>query len=179
MPEDTQTDKFLQLWDVCSDQEAVDLVRDIQEPVIAAKKLVDHALSRFSTDNLSCMIVRFDKQALLENQNNKNSAIGVEGDATTAAGTVTESEKIVTETKQKIAEGSTPAVGISASNFGRGHDPTPLEDGEKKPFVPTTIEGSVEEEPVVLSHSPEATPDGSVTAMKLDSMPEAKKSLDA
>ncbi|EAA27462.1 hypothetical protein GE21DRAFT_4762 [Neurospora crassa] len=167
------------LWDVCSDQEAVDLVRDIQEPVIAAKKLVDHALSRFSTDNLSCMIVRFDKQALLENQNNKDSAIGVEGDATTAAGTVTESEKIVTATKQKIAEGSTPAVGISASNFGRGHDPTPLEDGEKKPFVPTTIEGSVEEEPVVLSDSPEATPDGSVTAMKLDSLPEAKKSLDA
>ncbi|KAK3399137.1 phosphatase 2C-like domain-containing protein [Sordaria brevicollis] len=171
------------LWDVCSDQEAVDLVRDIQEPVIAAKKLVDHALSRFSTDNLSCMIVRFDKQALLENQNNKDSAIGVEGDATTAAGTVTETEKIVTATKQKIAEGSTPAVGISASNFGRGHDPTPIEDGDKTQFVPTTIEGSVEEEPVVLSDSPEATPeatsDGSVTAMDLDSVAETKKQSDA
>lgn len=154
-------------------------MRDIQEPVIAAKKLVDHALSRFSTDNLSCMIVRFDKQALLENQNNKDSAIGVEGDATTAAGTVTETEKIVTATKQKIAEGSTPAVGISASNFGRGHDPTPIEDGEKKPFVPTTIEGSVEEEPVVLCDSPEATPDGSVTAMELDSVPGTKKQSDA
>lgn len=167
------------LWDVCSDQEAVDLVRDIQEPVIAAKKLVDHALSRFSTDNLSCMIVRFDKQALLENQNNKDSAIGVEGDATTAAGTVTETEKIVTATKQKIAEGSTPAVGISASNFGRGHDPTPIEDGDKTQFVPTTIEGSVEEEPVVLSDSPEATPDESVTAMELDAVPETKKQSDA
>ncbi|CCC08324.1 unnamed protein product [Sordaria macrospora k-hell] len=170
------------LWDVCSDQEAVDLVRDIQEPVIAAKKLVDHALSRFSTDNLSCMIVRFDKQALLENQNNKDNAIGVEGDATTAAGTVTETEKIVTATKQKIAEGSTPAVGISASNFGRGHDPTPIatpvEDGEKKPFVPTTIEGSVEEEPVIIHKSPEATPDGSVTAMELDSVPEMQKQSD-
>jgi len=46
------------LWDVCSDQEAVDLVRTIQDPQDASKTLVDHALARFSTDNLSCMIVR-------------------------------------------------------------------------------------------------------------------------
>ncbi|KAF3142357.1 Protein phosphatase 2C 1 [Orbilia oligospora] len=49
------------LWDVCSDQEAVDLIRTVQDPQDASKALVDHALARFSTDNLSCMIVRFEK----------------------------------------------------------------------------------------------------------------------
>ena len=44
---------------MCSDQEAVDLIRDIHDPQDASKVLVDHALSRFSTDNLSCMVVRF------------------------------------------------------------------------------------------------------------------------
>ncbi|KAG0644079.1 phosphatase 2C-like domain-containing protein [Tuber brumale] len=48
------------LWDVCSDQEAVDLVRQVQDPQEASKMLVDHALGRFSSDNLSCMIVRLD-----------------------------------------------------------------------------------------------------------------------
>lgn len=32
----------------------------MEDPVAASKLLVDHALSRFSTDNLSCMIVRID-----------------------------------------------------------------------------------------------------------------------
>ncbi|KAK4186832.1 protein phosphatase 2C 1 [Podospora australis] len=139
------------LWDVASDQEAVDLVRDVQEPAAAAKILVDHALARFSTDNLSCMIVRFDKQALLEHQNNKDYAIGVEGDAVSASGKVSEVEKILSETKAKIAEGNTPAVGVSASNFGKGHDPAPLEDGDKDMtgFTPPTIAESVEEEPEI------------------------------
>lgn len=48
------------LWDVCSDQEAVDLVRYVDDPQEASKILVDHALQRFSSDNLSCMIVRLD-----------------------------------------------------------------------------------------------------------------------
>lgn len=48
------------LWDVCSDQEAVDLVRQVQDPQEASKMLVDYALGRFSSDNLSCMIVRLD-----------------------------------------------------------------------------------------------------------------------
>ncbi|KAK0711334.1 phosphatase 2C-like domain-containing protein [Lasiosphaeris hirsuta] len=148
------------LWDVCSDQDAVDLVRHIQEPVTAAKLLVDHALARFSTDNLSCMIIRFDKHAVLENQTNKENAIGVEGDASTASGKVSEVEKIIGTTKQKIAEGDAPAVGVSASNSGRGHDPVPIEDREKN-FTPTIIEGSVEEEPSLIEDSPDAEFDGS------------------
>lgn len=125
----------------------------------ASKKLVDHALARFSTDNLSCMIVRLDKAALLENQHNKENPIGVEGDIVTASGKVSEAEKIVRSTKQKIADGDTPAVGISASNSGRGHDPIPIEDGDT--FKPTIIEGPVEEEPTSLddSDAPEVTPD--------------------
>ncbi|KAJ2975455.1 hypothetical protein NUW58_g8352 [Xylaria curta] len=132
------------LWDVCSDQEAVDLIRDKTDAVAASKLLVDHALARFSTDNLSCMIIRFDKAALLD-QNNKDRHIGVEGDSTGESGKVSEAEKIVSSTRQKIAEGDTPAIGVSASNSGRGRDPTPIEEPEA--FKPTVIQESVEEEP--------------------------------
>jgi len=54
------------LWDVCSDQEAVDLVRHVPDPQEASEMLVDYALSRFSSDNLSCMIVRFDPTGRFE-----------------------------------------------------------------------------------------------------------------
>ncbi|KAI5807102.1 putative phosphoprotein phosphatase 2C [Geopyxis carbonaria] len=54
------------LWDVCSDQEAVDLIRNVYDPQKASKMLVDYALSRFSSDNLSCMIVRLDPTAKFE-----------------------------------------------------------------------------------------------------------------
>lgn len=135
------------LWDVCSDQEACDLIRNVQEPNSAAKLLVDHALARFSTDNLSCMVVRFDKDALLESQQNKDSRVGVEGDQDAAPGKVSEVDKIVGATRKQIADGGS-AIGVSASNSGRGHDPIPLDDesGDAS-FTPTSIDDSVEEEP--------------------------------
>jgi protein phosphatase PTC1 len=104
------------------------------------------------------MIVRFDKQAILESQNNRDNPIGVEGDSShNVSGKVSEADKIVSSTRQKIAEGGTPAVGISASNSGRGHDPVPIEDGEKTTtFTPSVIEGSVEEEPSSLGDSDHA-----------------------
>ena len=49
------------------------------------------------------MIIRFDKQGAIETQTNRNSAIGVEGDASTAMGKLSEVEKIIGATKQKIA----------------------------------------------------------------------------
>ncbi|CAG8636910.1 19354_t:CDS:2 [Gigaspora margarita] len=60
----TEKDSFLilacdGLWDVCNDQEAVDLVKDIMDPQEASTKLIRHALQNFSTDNLSVMVVRF------------------------------------------------------------------------------------------------------------------------
>ena len=48
-----------QLWDVCEDQQAVDLIRNIQDPQEASKKLLDHAMGNYSTDNLSVMVIRF------------------------------------------------------------------------------------------------------------------------
>ncbi|ERS98040.1 hypothetical protein HMPREF1624_04818 [Sporothrix schenckii ATCC 58251] len=136
------------LWDVCSDQDAVNLIRNVPDPVTAAKMLVDHALAHFSTDNLSCMVVRFDKEALVETQNSNDGLIGVEGDEVGSGTKPSEADKIVNDIKQKIAEGGTPAIGVSASNSGRGHDSVapPSHDDA---FQRTAIEGSVEEEPVL------------------------------
>jgi protein phosphatase PTC1 len=92
---------------VCSDQEAVDLVRNVQDPQLASKMLVDHALARFSTDNLSCMMVRFDTTALSAAQGDKDNLIGVEGDPPTLAGGITETEAIVTGKVQPPGDGNT------------------------------------------------------------------------
>jgi protein phosphatase PTC1 len=83
---------------VCSDQEAVDLIRNITDPQEASKLLVDHALARFSTDNLSVMIVRFDPKKL---QSNTASDIGIASDpATKSKGAVSEVEMIVGEARR-------------------------------------------------------------------------------
>ena len=96
----------MQLWDVCTDQEAVDLVRNVQDPQQASKLLVDHALQRFSTDNLSCMIVRFDNKALKARK--VESAIGVEGDPPTRQpGGVSEAEALVADAKKKLSDPDT------------------------------------------------------------------------
>ena len=92
--------------------------------------LVDHALTRFSTDNLSCMVVRLDRAALAEQQSNRASGMGVERAAAAAAATTgttgtstttaaksssdntthpraqqTEVDKIVGEARRKLEEG--------------------------------------------------------------------------
>lgn len=56
------------------------MVRNVQDPQAASKVLVDHALSRFSTDNLSCMIARFNNRALQDAVERRSTPIGVEGD---------------------------------------------------------------------------------------------------
>lgn len=115
------------------------------------------------------MIVRFNKHQLLENQTN---TIGVEGDAGTVSGKLTEAEKIVSATKQKIAEGATPAVGVSASNSGRGHDPVAVaEDSQssRTTFAPTVIDGSVEEEPSTTGDPPEVDTDASAPLVDVES----------
>jgi len=87
---------------VCSDQEAVDLIRQTQDPQDASKKLVDYALARFSTDNLSCMVVRFDNKALRQRKN--DAAMGVDGDQVTMKGGITEAESIVAQARKSIGE---------------------------------------------------------------------------
>ncbi|KFA77034.1 hypothetical protein S40288_04722 [Stachybotrys chartarum IBT 40288] len=130
------------VWDVCSDQEAVDLVREVQDPIAASKQLVDHALNHFSTDNLSCMVVRLDRDALLQSQNSKDMSVQGGG----GPSKVSEVEKIVMETKQKIADGTAEALGVSASNSGRGHQPISLDEPS---FIPTSLDEAVAEEPGV------------------------------
>lgn len=104
----------------------------------------------------------------MENQTNKDKAIGVEGDAATASGKVSEAEKIVNATKAKIAEGGSSPVGVSASNSGKGHDPSLAEDGDKA-FIPTVIEGSVEEEPVSIEEPVDAAAPAPAEQLLVDS----------
>ncbi|WFD32069.1 protein-serine/threonine phosphatase [Malassezia sp. CBS 17886] len=47
------------LWDVISDQEAVDQIATVTDSQAAAEQLLRHALDHFSTDNVSVMVVRF------------------------------------------------------------------------------------------------------------------------
>jgi protein phosphatase PTC1 len=48
-----------QLWDVTEDQEAVNLVREMQDAQQMAKFLLDHAMAKFSSDNVTVMVIRF------------------------------------------------------------------------------------------------------------------------
>ncbi|KAH8812070.1 phosphatase 2C-like domain-containing protein [Xylogone sp. PMI_703] len=140
------------VWDVCSDQEAVDLVRHIQDPVAAAKQLVDHALSRFSTDNLSCMIVRLNKSAHLSAVNDSAAAIGVEGDPASQLGKISEAEKIVGDAKRKAEEEGGNAIGVSGTNSGKGHDSSEAIITESDENV--SLEKVVEEEPGLVEGEP-------------------------
>jgi len=47
------------LWDVFTNEDAVALVRSIEDPEQAAKKLTEEAYGRGSMDNISCIVVRF------------------------------------------------------------------------------------------------------------------------
>ncbi|CAF9940524.1 Protein phosphatase 2C 1 [Imshaugia aleurites] len=93
------------LWDVCTDQEAVDLIRHTHDPQHASRLLVDHALARFSTDNLSCMVVRFDNSKLQQTVERKTEPIGVEGDPPSIkAGGISEADAIVGEARKSMSD---------------------------------------------------------------------------
>lgn len=47
------------LWKVMSNQEAVDTIRNIKEPLAAAKRLTEEAVNRKSKDDISCIVVKF------------------------------------------------------------------------------------------------------------------------
>lgn len=113
------------------------------------------------------MIVRFDKEALVQSQQNRDIGIEVEGTSQ-----VSEADKIIGETKQKIADGSVPATGVSASNSGRGHDPISKSDGD---FTPTLLDETVEEEPgpIEVIDSPEVTPGAEIPAEEVESKQKA------
>ncbi|KAF2225958.1 phosphatase 2C-like domain-containing protein [Elsinoe ampelina] len=127
------------LWDVCSDQEAVDLVRSVQDPQLASKMLVEHALSRFSTDNLSCMLVRFDGQRVQQTVDRKTEPIGVEGDPSSQRGTMSEADAIVESQKKKLDESGQLVDHVPNSDIAEEMD----EDQEPGPELnPEAVEAA-------------------------------------
>jgi protein phosphatase PTC1 len=102
---------------VCSDQEAVDLIRNVQDPQHASKALVDHALARFSTDNLSCMVVRFDNKLLQETQQAKDNLIGVDGDPSTKPGGISEAQAIVGEIQKQVETVGSPVAPVTTNDI--------------------------------------------------------------
>ncbi|KAL0581877.1 mgpp2cl-1, protein phosphatase 2C-like protein 1 [Marasmius crinis-equi] len=50
------------LWDVITDQAAVDTIRDIEDAQAASQKLLKYALSHHTTDNVTVVVIRFKKQ---------------------------------------------------------------------------------------------------------------------
>ncbi|OMO57172.1 phosphatase 2C (PP2C)-like protein [Corchorus olitorius] len=48
------------LWNVISNKDAVALVQDVTDAEAAARKLIKEAYSRGSSDNITCVVVRFD-----------------------------------------------------------------------------------------------------------------------
>lgn len=162
-----------QLWDVCSDQEAVDLVRNQLDPNVAAKQLVDHALARFSTDNLSCMIVRFDKSGLI---NSTKDSIGVEGDAPANPTKISEVDKIVAHAKWKAQADGVPGLGVSGSNSGKGHDPLFASESDLVLRNEMEMENVVEEEADVEEEDDdeeEKDAEEDVNGAKITVLPEA------
>ena len=45
------------VWDVVEDNEALQLIKGIADPQEAAKKLMDTALEKGSTDNITCVVI--------------------------------------------------------------------------------------------------------------------------
>lgn len=140
------------------------------------------------------MIVRLDKEALAQSQTNPaRSDTEAESNNGTAA-KVSEVDKIISDTKQKIAEGKNPAVGVSASNSGRGYDAAAAQE---EGFVPTSLSDTLVEEPIAIEEddSPELaatenpaeaaaavttpTAQESATSAAQESKPESKEPADA
>jgi protein phosphatase PTC1 len=103
----------------------------MKDPQEASEKLVKYALEKFSTDNLSVMVVRFDKDNVKTLQD--QSSIGVEGDAITSTGGISEAEKIVEDAKDKAGKAG---AGSSAST---GPPTIPEEPTAEEEAPPVTL----------------------------------------
>lgn len=82
----------------------MELIRNVPDAQEASKILVDHALSRFSTDNLSCMVVRFDMNRVKDVINRVVDPIGVIGDPVSGGDrNISEADKIVEGARKSMA----------------------------------------------------------------------------
>lgn len=59
MGDDEFSDNWLDLFKVMTNQEAVDLIKNIKDAKLAAEQLTMEALSRKSRDDISCIVVMF------------------------------------------------------------------------------------------------------------------------
>lgn len=135
------------LWDVCTDQEAVDLIRNVKDSQEASKILVDHALSRFSTDNLTCMVVRFDANLIRDVVERRSEPIGVEGDPSSQVkGGISEADKIVEGAKKKLEnpDASPVETGLNSKIM---QVPTPNESSSPQLNSPNNPES---DKPIIL-----------------------------
>lgn len=131
-------------------------MRNVQSPQEASKALVDHALARFSTDNLSVMIVRFDPKKL---QNNTTSNIGVETEDQKDQGLISEVEMLVAEARRHsgaVREGA-------------------IEDEKDAEELRESVIKETDEE---QETGPELTPEGAAEAEKLLAERRAQQSLE-
>ena len=117
----------------------------MQDPQAASKALVDHALARFSTDNLSVMIVRFDPQKL---QTNTKMDIGVE--------TGTNKDKLAISEVEMI-------VGEARRHSGVPNEGT-ISDQDSEDLMQTVIK---EQENEDQEPGPEYTPEGKSEAERI------------
>jgi protein phosphatase PTC1 len=105
--------------------------------------LVDHALARFSTDNLSVMIVRFDPKKL---QSNTTSDIGLGSDPSAKTrGGISEVEMLVGEARKQSSmsteSGSTTSKETEESKERSFSD---IEEEDAEPGPELTPEGGAE-----------------------------------
>jgi len=124
----------------------VDLVRHVHDPQTASKMLVDHALARFSTDNLSVMVVRFDPQKL---QQNTKLDIGVETGSTKDKNAISEVEMIVGEARRHSGLVQEGAVSDQDSEELRQMVIKESENEEQEPGPELTPEGQGEAEKIL------------------------------
>lgn len=118
----------------------------MQDPQEASKILVDHALQRFSTDNLSVMIVRFDSQKL---QSNTKIDIGVETDTNKDAGAISEVEMLVAEARRHSGIGQAGAVSDQDSEELKQNVIQEQEDEDQEPGPELTPEGQNEADKIL------------------------------
>ncbi|CAD5332619.1 unnamed protein product [Arabidopsis thaliana] len=61
------------LWDVFSNEEAVAVVKEVEDPEESTKKLVGEAIKRGSADNITCVVVRFLESKSANNNGSSSS----------------------------------------------------------------------------------------------------------
>ncbi|XP_010493741.1 PREDICTED: probable protein phosphatase 2C 71 [Camelina sativa] len=68
------------LWDVFSNEEAVAVVKEVEDPEESSKKLVGEAIKRGSADNITCVVVRFLESKTANNNGSSSSEEANQGE---------------------------------------------------------------------------------------------------